>query len=296
MARSYPKLDKTTRRRLRTSYISTVVSMSLVLLMLGLLGIVVLYSKRISDHVKENIGITVIMKDYAKEIDILNFKKTLDVAGFVKSSQYITKEVAAADLQKDLGKDFVKFLGYNPLQSSIEVFLKADYANNDSIVMIEAKIIDNPNVSEVVYVKSLIKAVNDNIQKITFVLLIISAILFLIAITLINNTIRLSVFSKRFLIKSMQLIGATESFIRRPFILKGLIQGVYGSLVAMILLSGLLYLSERQIPELISLNDIDIFLMVYGIIFLVGLILSWICNYFAVRKYLKIKTDYLYFY
>lgn len=296
MARTQRKIDKTTLRRLRTSYISTVVSMALVLLMLGLLGIIMMYSKRISNHVKENIGFTVIMKDNAKEVDILNFKKTLDVAGFVKASTYITKEQAAAELEKDLGRDFVKFLGYNPLQPSLEVFLKAEYTNNDSISLVEKKIMENPDVGEVVYVKSLIQTVNDNIRKITIILLVISFILFMIAITLINSTIRLSVFSKRFLIKSMQLIGATEGFIRRPFIIKGMIQGVYGAFLAMVMLSGLLYVLEKQIPELIEFNDIDMFLIVYGIMLVIGVLLALISNFFAVRKYLKIKTDYLYFY
>jgi len=296
MAKPQRKIDKTTLRRLRTAYVSTIASISLVLLMIGILGLVLLYASKISDYVKENIGFSIIMHEEAKEFDIINFQKSIDASGYVKSTRYISKEQAAKDLEKDLGNDFLKFLGYNPLLPSIEVFLKADYANNDSIVLIEKKIMANPNVGEVVYVKSLIEQVNNNIKKISLVLMVITVVLLLIAITLINNTIRLSVFSKRFLIKSMQLIGATEGFIRKPFIIKGVIQGLIGSFITVLALIGIIYLGQKHIPELVDLHDVDMFLALFGVVFVFGILLAWVCNYFAVRKFLKIKTDYLYYY
>ena len=294
MVRQIKKVDVFAKRRLRTSYVSSVISMSLVLFMLGLLGLILLNAKKISDHVKENIGLTVIMNDNVKELDILQFQKKLNTLSYVKLTEYISKDEAAKELKKDLGEDFLNFLGYNPLHPSVEMHLKADYANNDSIPFIEKKILLNKDVKEVVYIKSLIKQVNDNVKKISIVLLIFSGILLLIAIALINNTIRLSVFSKRFLIRSMQLIGATEGFIRKPFIIKGIVQGIYGAVIALTLLSGLIYLAKEKIPELINLHDVNVYLYLFGIVTFLGIIISWISNYFAVRKYLKIKTDFLY--
>ncbi len=294
MFKQQKKADAITTRRLRTSYITSVISISLVLFMLGLLGLILLHAKKISDHVKENIGLTVFMNDNAKEPDIFQFQKNVNQLEYVKSTEYISKETAAIELKQDLGEDFLNFLGYNPLHPSIEVYLKADYANNDSIPFIEKKLLQNKDVKEVVYLKSLIKQVNENVKKISLVLLIFSFILLLIAIALINNTIRLSVFAKRFLIRSMLLVGATETFIRRPFIIKGIIQGIYGAIFSIILLSGLIYLAKQKIPEIINLNDYNLYLYVFAIVTLLGIIISWISNYFAVRKYLRMKTDFLY--
>ena len=294
MSKQQNKVDALTRRRLRTSYITSVISISLVLFMLGLLGLILLHAKKISDHVKENIGLTVFINDNAKEADILIFQKNINAMTGVKASDYISKEEGAKELKQDLGEDFLNFLGYNPLHPSIEVFLKADYANNDSIPSIEKKLMQNKDVKEVVYIKSLIKQVNDNVKKITLVLLVLSSILLLIAVALISNTIRLSVFAKRFLIRSMQLVGATESFIRRPFIIKGIVQGIYGSLIAMFLLTVIIYIVRQKIPEIINLKDYDLYLYVYGVVTFLGIVISWISNYLAVRKYLRMKTDFLY--
>jgi cell division transport system permease protein len=286
--------EKYARRKAQSSYFSTVISISLVLFMLGALGLIVLHAKKLSDYVKENIGFSIILKENVKEVDIVQLQKTLDAANYVKSTEYITKEKAAESLKKDLGEDFVSFLGYNPLLASIEVRLKADYANNDSIAWIERELLANTKVKEVIYQKSLISMVNENIKKISLVMLGFSALLLLISIALINNTIRLSIYSKRFLIKSMQLVGATKGFIRRPFVIKGIMQGIYAGIIAVALLVGLLYFAQREIPELLYLQDEQLIAILFGFVILLGILISWFSTFLAVRKYLRLKTDDLY--
>lgn len=283
-------------RRLKTSYISTVVSITLVLYVLGMLGLVIMHAHKLSEHLKENIGFSIILMDHVEEGEIMNLEEDLKKLPSVKSTQFISKEMAANDMREELGEDFVAFLGYNPLFPSIEVKLFASYANPDSLIIFEETIKEYNTVKEVDYQKNLLHIVNDNVQKIGFVLLLFGILLMVIAFTLINNTIRLSVFSKRFLIKSMQLIGATQGFIRQPFIIKGVIQGIIGSLVAISLLILSLYGAQQSVPELKDFQDNELLLLAFSIVVLLGIIISWISTWFAVRKYLKIKTDNLYFY
>ncbi|MCD4789471.1 MAG: permease-like cell division protein FtsX [Bacteroidales bacterium] len=287
--------DKYTRRRLQSSYITTVVSISLVLFMLGLLGLIIFHAKKLSDYVKENIGFSIIMKENVKEAGIIKLQKTLDATDYIKSTEYITKEQAAKEFTEELGEDFTSFLGYNPLLPTIEVRFKAAYANNDSLSVIKDKILADENVKEVFYHESLVNVVNKNVRKIGIIIFGFSALLLIIAIALINNTIRLSVYSKRFIIRSMQLVGATRQFISKPFILKGVLQGIIGSFIAILLLIGIVYVSQRELPELVNLQDIDLFLSLFGIVIFLGIIISWLSNYFAVRKYIRIKTDYLFY-
>ncbi|MFA5196481.1 MAG: permease-like cell division protein FtsX, partial [Bacteroidales bacterium] len=230
-----------------------------------------------------------------KEAEIIHLQKELDANEYVRSTEYISEEKAAETFQEELGEDFVKFIGYNPLHTSIEVHLKAQYAYPVYFEEIEQQLKKNPNVKEIVYQKSLVQQINSNISKISAVLLVFSILLLVIAITLINNTIRLAVYSKRFLIKSMQLVGATEGFIRRPFLNTSLIHGMISSLLAIFMLTGVIYVSRKEIPEIISLQSIDLFLLLFAFVVLVGLTISWISTFISVRKYLKIKTDYLYF-
>lgn len=288
--------EKYTRRRLTTSYVSTVVGITLVLYMLGLLGMIALHAKKVSDYVKENIGFTVFLKEDVKEVDIIQLQKKLDSRQCVKSTEYISQEKAAKILQEDIGEDFISFLGYNPLSASIEIRMKADYANPDSLARLEKELTNDKNVKEVSYQKSLVSTVNQNLQKISMIFVGFSLLLLVIAILLINNTIRLSVFSKRFLIRTMQLIGATQSFIRRPFVIKGIIQGIISAIISMLLILLTFYLGMREIPELEVLKDRNLFIYLSSIVFLLGIIISWISTFFAVRKYLKIKTDYLYYF
>ena len=287
--------QKISKRKLRSSYLSTIISISLVLFMLGLLGMIVLNSKKLSDYVKENIEITVFLKDNLKEPEIEQMKKYLDVSPAIKTTEFITKELAAKRLKDDLGEDFVSFLGYNPLLPSIDIRLHAAYANPDSLRNIERSLSQNRLVKEVYYQKSLVNLVNDNLKSIGLVIIIFSGLLALIAVALINNTIRLSLYSKRFLIKSMQLVGATQSFIRRPFVNKGILHGLYGALIANILLSGVMYIAQQQLPELFDIQDIELIATLFLAVSVTGIIISWISTSFAVRKYLRLKMDDLYY-
>ncbi len=281
--------------KLRSSYITSIISISLVLFLLGLIGLLLLNAKKISDHVKENIGFSILLKENIREVDIIRLQKRLDAMPFVKSTDYITKEEAARELQEELGEDFIEFLGYNPLEASIEVRFNARFANPDSIAMIEKEILNYEEVSEVFYQKSLVHLVHNNIQKISLIILAFSGLLFLIAIALINNTIRLSVYSKRFLIKTMQLVGATKSFIRKPFLIKSATHGVYAAIIALLLLIGVIYIAQHELLEIISFQDIDILGILFLIVLILGIILNWISTFFAVNKYLKMRSDDLYY-
>lgn len=286
--------DKLSRRRLQTSTATTIISISLVLFMLGLLGLIVLHAKKLSDYVKENIGFSVIIKEEIKEPGILEFQKMLDLEPFVKSTEYITRERAAEELTKDLGEDFVGFLGYNPLLASIDIRLNAEYANNDSLIVLEKRLLSNRIVKEVFYHKSLVELVNQNIRRISIVLLAFTLVLLLISVALINNTIRLSVYSKRFIIKSMLLVGATQGFVRKPFLLKSLLHGFLSALIAIVLLGLVLYFSRQALPELVDLQDIDMFLSLFALVSVLGLFITGISTYFAVRKFIRISNDRLY--
>jgi cell division transport system permease protein len=288
------KENKSSRRRLQNSYITTTISLSLVLFMLGLVGLLILNTRKLSDFVKENINFTVVLKADSKEVDILKLQKDLDALPFIKSTEYITKEKAAKDFTKTLGEDFVSFLGYNPLLSSIEVKLHSDYANQDSISKIEKYIKNYTNINEIIYEKSLINLVNENVNKISLIILGFSGLLFLIAIALINNTVRLMLFSKRFIIRTMQLVGATKGFIRRPFLFKSIFHGFMASLISIAFIITLLYIMQKELPEFNLLLDYKLIGILFGSLTITGIIINLICTYFATNKYLNIETDYLY--
>ncbi len=285
---------KVSKRKLQSSYLTTIVSITLVLFMLGLLGLILLNSKKISDHVKENIGFSIIINSQVKEARIMELKKSLDASEFVKYTEYITSEEAAEELQEDLGEDFIGFLGYNPLLPSIDLRLNAQYANIDSLKVIESKLLENSDIKEVYYQESLVEMINDNVKRISLFILVFSLLLLIIAVALINNTIRLSVYSKRFLIRTMQLVGATKTFIRTPFILTGILHGLIAALIASIALIGIIYFLLQQIPELVTLNDFNLFAILFAFILLAGVLITWISNRSAVNKYLKAKADELY--
>jgi len=284
-----------TKRRLRSSYITSIISISLVLFLLGLLGLLVLNAKRLSDYVKENIGFSVILKENVKEVDVILLQKSLDASEYVKSTKYITKEQAAEELKNDLGEDFIEFLGFNPLLASIEVHLYADYANTDSIKVIEQHLKQFEPIKEVFYQKSLVSLVNENINKISLIILVFSGMLLLVAITLINSTIRLSVYSKRFIINTMQLVGATRGFIRRPFLYKSAGNGIIAAFIALGFLSGVLYLAQKEFRDIVSFQDVEIVGVLFLAILLFGIIISWISTFFAVSKFLRMNVDKLYY-
>ena len=286
--------ERFSKKRLNSSYFTAIISISLVLFMLGILGVILLQAKRVSNYVKENIGFSVILKDQVKEVDIVKFQKSLDAADYVKVTEYIDKETAARELTADLGEDFVDFLGYNPLLASIEVRLNADYANPDSLKWIEIELMKNPRIKEVFYQRDLVSLVSENIKNISMVIIVFSILLLIIAIALINNSIRLALYSKRFIIKTMQLVGATPGFIRRPFVLRGILNGIYGAMISISLLIGLLFYLQQKLPELFAIQDVEMIASLFGLVLLLGIIITWISTGLAVRKYLRMTTDKLY--
>ncbi len=290
------KEEKYYRRRINSSYITSVISITLVLFTLGFLGLIILHANSLSNYIKENIGFEIIMKPESKEADIVYLQKILDAKKYTKSTEYITREEAARRLSETLGEDFISFLGEenNPLLPSIDVRFNADWANNDSLTIIEQSIMSNDAVKEVYYQKSLVHLINKNIRKISLVLLAVSLLLLTIATALINNTIRLSVYSRRFVIRSMQLVGATQSFIRRPFVVKGVYQGILSGLIALALLSAILAAARENIPELSLLLSPEMMLLLYAFVLLLGMIVSGISTIFAVGRYLNMKQDKLY--
>jgi len=288
------KENRTYLRRIRSSYITSIISISLVLLLLGMVGLLLINGRNIRKQVMESIGINVILKENVKEADIYQLQKILDSKEFILSTEYVTKEEAALETEQMLGEDFIHFLGYNPLPPSIGVRLHQAWANPDSVMMIEKDLMQYDSIEEVYYKKSLLYAVNENIRQITMIILGFSILLALISVTLINNTIRLSIYSKRFIINTMQLVGATRGFIRKPFLFTSAATGFTGSLVALSLLLGLVYLLQEEFEGVISLRDYDMLsILALGVI-LIGIVLNWISTYFAVNKYLNMNADKLY--
>jgi cell division transport system permease protein len=287
-----PGLSKT---RLRSSYLTLVISISLVLFLLGVLGMVLINAHGLSDYFRESLSFSILLDEEAKEADIRMLQKDMDAKPYVKSTEYISKDEAATKLKEDLGEDFVNFLGYNPLSPSIDVFLYAGYTSPDSVANIEKYILEYPFVKEVYYQESLLYLINENVKKISLFLLIISSFLFLIALTIINNTIRLSVYSKRFLIRTMQLVGATRSFIRRPFLFRSALHGLIAALIAMTLLLGLLYLVEREFFMLFTFQNTSMLLILGAAIIIIGILINLISTFFSVNRYLSISDDKLYY-
>lgn len=282
------------KKGVKTFYISTIFSISLVLLMVGLLGLIVLHAKNLSNFVKENIVLNVILDEQAKDSEIFKLQKEIEKNQAIKSTEYVSKELAARNLSKDLGEDFVKFLGYNPLSASIDVYLRAEYATNEEIQKFIRRLQKKNNVKEVVYQESLVDLVNQNLSSIGIIIIAFGGAMLLIAVALINNTIRLAMYSQRFIIRSMQLVGATRGFIRKPFIIAGMLHGLLGSLIAIALLVGTLFVARTEVPDLIILQDYFEFGILFVGILSMGLLISFMSTYFAVNKYLNQSVDELY--
>ena len=281
-------------RRILSSSASVVISLSLVLFVIGLLGLVLINAQRLSNYVKENIGFTITLKEGVNEMEIMNFQKILDAADFAKSSTFVSKEKATKDLQNDLGEDFVSFLGYSPLLASVDVKLNASYANTDSLAIIKAELNDYPVVHTIFYQENLIDKLNGNVNRLSFFLLSLCLLLFVIAFALINNTIRLSVYSKRFLIRTMRLVGARNSFIQKPFLVKGIYQGIYSSIFAIFMLIGSIQLIQSETASMLNITDLKIIGFIFILVFIFGFFLSWISTFFAVRKFIKQNESELY--
>lgn len=284
------------KRRVAGSYFMSMVSIALVLFLLGVFALLMMHAQKLSNHLKENIGFEVVMNSNVKEDKILQLQMELDAMPAVKSTEYITKEEAIRRLSDDLGEDFLQWLGNeeNPLLPSIDVRFNAAWANNDSLNVIESQLLSNAEVKEVYYQKSLVDLINQNVRRIGFALMIASIILLIIAVTLIRNTIRLSIYSKRFLVRSMQLVGATASYIRRPFIKSGITQGFFGALLADAFLALLLYGLTKRIPELSAVQDYRIIVGIFIGIVILGILLGGFSTRSALRKYLNTDVDRLY--
>ncbi|MBI9062376.1 MAG: cell division protein FtsX [Marinilabiliaceae bacterium] len=287
--------QSTSGKKLRSSYITTTISIALVLFLLGIIGLLSLNAQRLTTYVKENIGFTILIKDNAREAEVKRLEKLLSTSPFIKQTEYVDKDRAAEELKEELGEDFVDFLGYNPLLSSIDVKVFAEYANPDSIAKVEEVIMDFPQVKEVLYQKNLIHLVHQNVRRISLVLATFAIMLLLIAVALINNTIRLSVYSKRFLIRTMQLVGANKGFIRKPFLLNGIIHGFIGAVLAIVLLAVLIYFTSKELAGVIGFQNMEILLVLFALVIVCGMFITFLSTFFAVNKYLNLRTDDLYF-
>ncbi|OFX39345.1 MAG: cell division protein FtsX [Bacteroidetes bacterium GWE2_41_25] len=283
------------KSKLRSSYLTLVISVSLVLFLLGVLGLLLINARELSDYFRESLSFSIMMDDDTKEADIRLLQKDLDAKSYVKSTEYVSKSEAAAKMKEELGEDFINFLGDNPLPPSIDVYLFAGYTSPDSVAKIEKYVLEYPFVKEVYYQESLLFLINENVKKISLFLLVISSFLFLIAITIINNTIRLSIYSRRFLIRTMQLIGATRGFIRRPFLLQSAFHGLLAALMAMCLLMGMLYLMEKEFFLLFTFKSTNLLLLLGISLIIIGIIINVISTFFSVNRYLSISEDQLYY-
>ena len=263
--------------------------------MLGIIVMFILAGNQLSNYVKENITLSVIIKDSAEELDVINARKILKQKPYVKQIRHISKEEALKELAEEMGEDPIEFLGYNPLSASFEINLKSTYANNDSILFIVNQIKTMSVVKGVDYQKNLIHEVNQNVKKITFSLLAIAGLLLVISFILINNTVRLLIYSNRFLIHTMKLVGATRHFIRKPYILQGIIIGIIASGFAILYILGLFYWFASDLEVVIDFHDVKLYAIIFGTILFFGLIITTVSTFFAVNKYLKHNLDDLYY-
>lgn len=281
------------RKRLINAYFTTGLSISLVLFLLGCLGLMMLNAKQLSDYVRENIGFTLMIDDQAREAEVIHLQRSIKAAGYAKSTRYVDKDIAAKELQNDLGEDFVGFIGYNPLLSSIDVKLKSEYMHPDSLAILEHKFLDNQIVNEVYYQRDLVALINDNLNKIGGFLGVACIVLLLISVSLISNTIRLLVYADRVLIHTMQLVGATRSFIRRPFIYRTIILGLIGGLVANGTIAFIVLKYQNQLSA-IALGDTRQLGLLFSFVFLSAIAITWISTTRAVNRYLHSSFDELF--
>lgn len=290
-----PKKSSRTRRQIVNSYLTTTLSISLVLFVLGTIALLFLNVQQLSTYVKENIGLTVILKSDVREPDAKRLQKIIDMSPFVKTTEYIDKDRAASELKKELGEDFEAFLGRNPLPITINVKLNAQYANPESMLLVEQSFATYSEIKEVYYQKDLMSAINKNLRKITMVLGSFGIILLIISFALINNTIRLMVYSKRFIINTMQLVGATKGFIRKPFLKNSILNGLIGAFIAIILLSSVIYWLQQELEGVIGFNEISSIVLLFGMVICFGILITFVSTFMALNKYLKLRTDELYF-
>lgn len=281
--------------RFLNAKITSTISISLVLVLLGITIMVLFMGNGLSRFVKENMSFNVMLSSEVSDVEISKVRNSLDLQPFVKSSRFISKEEAKEQLIKDLGEDPEELLGYNPAQDCIEIFLHSEYANSDSIAVINKAIRQNSNVTDLLYQQEAIDLINDNLSKVMTVLLILAAALLLISFTLIRNTIRLSVYSKRFLINTMKLVGATGRFIRRPFVINNIFTGIIAGIIADLIIFGFIIYFNREYVEIQPIiNSMDL-LIIFAIVILLGVIISTVATAFAINRYVKMNSDKLYY-
>lgn len=285
------KEERFNKRRLRSAYTSVTVSIALVLFMVGLLSVLVLNAQLLAKEMRENFTFTLLLKSDAAEVDVRQLVKELQLKAYVKEAELIAKAEAAELLKEDLGEDFVEFLGYNPLTDALDIRLNADYVNTTSIEQIKKELSSNPLVTEVVYDPDLIQLVNENIERIGILLLGALLLLLFMAVALINSSIRLTIYSRRFLIKTMQLVGATRAFIQKPFLARSIRLGIIGALLAAALMALTGFVVNQYLPELIALLTPLLLALVFTLMLIIGILISLLSTWLAVNKFLKIKTD-----
>lgn len=286
---------KSTSNNLFNSRLTSIISMSLVIFLIGLTTTLVLFAGDLSVAVRENITLSVVLNEDAKASDVQKLQKKIDAEEYTKSTEYIDKERAISELTEELGHDPTEFLGYNPLLASLELKLVSEYANNDSISKIEKALRRLPEVREVIYQKNLVQAVNDNVQRISVVLLALSVLLLIVSYALISNTVRLSIYAKRFLIHTMKLVGATGRFIRRPFLAQGMLMGLLSSFIAMGMLSLSMFWAQSEVGNMFSTEFIDSILISFAVMIIAGLLITFVSTYISVSRYLRLSLDSMYY-
>jgi cell division transport system permease protein len=283
------------KKRIIASNLATAISNTLVLFLIGLLALMLINANRLADYAREKIGFTLVLKEDVKEVEILRLQKLLNSTNFVKSTRYVDKQTAASELQAELGEEFTGFLGFNPLYASLDVKLIAEFTRPENLAFVEKKFLEFPEVKEVYYQRNLVTLINENTRKVSLFLLVFSGLLALVFFALINNTIRISIYSQRFIINTMQLVGATRSYIRKPFLKRSIIIGLYGAGIAFVLILLLVYSYQDQMNGVLNLGDINTLAIVFLIILISGLFLSWFSAYLSVNKFLKMKFDELFY-
>lgn len=270
-------------------------NITLILVLLGMLSLVLINARQLSDYVREQIGFTLVLKDGLKEVEVVRLQKVLAASEYVKSTNYIDKDAAAKELAKELGEDFTGFLGYNPLFASLDVKLYAPFTVGDSLIMLEQQFLDYPQVEEVYYQRNLVTLINENVKKISLILLVVSGLLTFIFFGLINNTIRLLIYSQRFIINTMQMVGASNNYIRLPFLRRSIILGAVGAVLANIILLGMVYGYKKELAGIITPDDIKMVMIIAAIVFLLGFLISVVSTWLALNKFLRLKFDELFY-
>lgn len=287
--------NKIMRRRLANAYLSSVISISLVLLLVGIASLLLVNAKGVSDYFKENMQISVMMKQEVSEEDALEFKESLDGQGFIKATEYISKEQGQQEMAQMLGDDFLEVFEVSPIPASINVTLEAEYVSADSLEVVRGRILESGMVESVEYQASLVEALNANLRKISMILAVLIALLLFISFVLINNTVRLSVFSRRFTIHTMKLVGATRSFIRAPFLVQSVLQGVFAAFIAIIILVGCLFFMKSEFAQLFEIFRLDLLLLVMGIVLVAGVAICLTSTWLTVNKLVSLSKDELYY-